>query len=318
MSKRPSKTRKTDRPAPMQRSTTSGNLQTSLIAFFSDWGKYLIPAILVALYAALELQPYSSLIGLAAFLSLAYLVASDFFSSDVPDHDAKEKSDVAGAAKDIAISLGAAIAAWLLLSVALNTSKPMNVVTSCSMLPVLHRGDLVFLQGGNNYNMPIENIKSPVTQSNIGLGTCTRNYFDGHTDTATCMANVSVNGRTYSATNLSNDIIVYEPLLSRTGLPYPDLIIHRAVIMLNHDNITAVLTKGDNNDAFDQAGMFMPAAPSRIDGKVVMIVPAIGFLKIFLFAGVDFLVRLPSLNIANALSAFDAPAGCDSVLSQPS
>jgi len=48
---------------------------------------------------------------------------------------------------DIGSAVGAAILVWILLIFLLRTSAPVDAVSSCSMLPALHRGDLVVLQG---------------------------------------------------------------------------------------------------------------------------------------------------------------------------
>lgn len=48
---------------------------------------------------------------------------------------------------DTLVALVVAVAIWISASVMLNTSSPISGVVSCSMLPNLHRGDFVIIQG---------------------------------------------------------------------------------------------------------------------------------------------------------------------------
>lgn len=67
---------------------------------------------------------------------------------------------------DIGIAVAAAILIfWAIPALLLQTSSPINVVESCSMLPTLHRGDLVLLHGISNtstflksHNIPVVNV----------------------------------------------------------------------------------------------------------------------------------------------------------------
>ncbi|MFI5412369.1 MAG: hypothetical protein ACHQX1_00575 [Candidatus Micrarchaeales archaeon] len=70
-----------------------------------------------------------------------------------------------GAKKNITEILAAVIIVvvfWYALRFVLNTNYPLDVVPSCSMLPVLHRGDMILLQGANQNNLiaPIVNVTS--------------------------------------------------------------------------------------------------------------------------------------------------------------
>jgi signal peptidase I len=89
--------------------------------------------------------------------------------------------------------------------------------------------------------------------------------------------------------NLSNDVIVYQPLptdyYARTGD-----IIHRAFLRLKtQDGKEYVLTKGDNNPIFDMqvydsatgAGN-QPVDTARAKGRIIAQVPIIGYLKLFI------------------------------------
>lgn len=263
------------------------------------------PLLFIGLYIAFERLPYSALFGLATFVSIAWLLAQDF----VPDRKAEESAS--STVRELAVSLGAAVGLWILLCVALNTSKPINVVTSCSMLPVLHRGDLVFLQGGH-FAAPAAGISSPLRTADLVYGNCTRTFASGVSEAIPCTLGVNLSGRTVPASNMQNDIIVFEP-----SPAYYGLIIHRAVAVLDYQNESMVLTKGDNNAVLDQQAGMRAVSPKSVDGRVVFVVPGLGYLKIFIFSGLDFLWRLPGGDLGYALSVFDAPAGCDYEISRP-
>lgn len=73
---------------------------------------------------------------------------------------------------DIATAVGAAVLVWILLIFILHTSAPVDAVSSCSMLPALHRGDMVVLMGIDNFSkfisthhLPVANVSSASFQS---------------------------------------------------------------------------------------------------------------------------------------------------------
>jgi len=112
----------------------------------------------LAAYASLR----SAVLGAAAFVLLVGAVAADlFFGGDAPlgargtggrrtgaRGGKRGKSEWRKPVFEIGVTLSVAVAAWLALCFALQTSTPLNVVTSCSMLPALERGDFIILQGG--------------------------------------------------------------------------------------------------------------------------------------------------------------------------
>jgi len=287
------------RPAASQK---ENDFLSRAVQFFSQsWGAYLIPLILIAIYYPLELAPYSAILGFLCFLSMACIIAMDLLPTRA------EAKDVSKPLWELAKTLAIAIAAWVAVCIVLQTSKPMNVVTSCSMLPVLHRGDLVFLQGGQ-INAPTAQITSSLKAADIAYVNCTANFFNGSKAKVPCVSSIRANSADYPA-RTQNDIIIYDAEPSVYGA-----IIHRSVLWLAAGNQSFLLTKGDNNAALDQQSGISPVTADRINGRVILAVPAIGYLKVFLFAGFDFLVRLPTGDIGYAMSAFDAPAGCDYVL----
>ena len=89
--------------------------------------------------------------------------------------------------------------------------------------------------------------------------------------------------------NLSNDVVVYQPLptdyYARTGD-----IIHRVFLKLKTaDGKEYVLTKGDNNPILDlQVYDYTrnlgnrPIPQDRVRGRVVMRIPYLGYFKLFI------------------------------------
>lgn len=284
-------------------SAKRNDLSSRAVSFFSQgWGAYAVPLILILLYYPLELAPYSAVLGLLCFLSMVYIIIADMKPTRA------ETKNVSAPLWELAKTLAVALAAWVIVCILLQTAKPMNVVTSCSMLPVLHRGDLVFLQGGP-VNAPTAQISSSLKAADITYANCMANFFNSSTAQVTCTSSIRAGSSVYPA-RTQNDIIIYDAEPTAYGA-----IIHRAVLWLSAGNQSFLLTKGDNNPGLDQQSGISPVTADRINGKVLFSVPAIGYLKVFLFAGFDFIFRLPTGNLSYALSAFDAPAGCDFVLS---
>ncbi len=63
---------------------------------------------------------------------------------------------------DIFSAVLAAVVVWFFLIVALRTNAPVDAVSSCSMLPALHRGDLVVLRGIDNASLFVSKYRVPV------------------------------------------------------------------------------------------------------------------------------------------------------------
>jgi len=116
-----------------------------------------------------------------------------------------------------------------------------------------------------------------------------------------CVSYLEVNGNQYY-TNLSNDVVVYQPnkgeYYSRVGD-----IIHRAYIRLKNgeDGKTYFLTKGDNNPIFDiqvydeslKEGN-APVELTRSKGRILVTIPYLGYFKLFI-----------------SPAAIPTPEGCD-------
>src|SRR3989338_6601254 len=82
----------------------------------------------------------SPVFAVAGFILILILVARDVVPSSL------SSSDVKTSLVELAYAVGFALAVWIGLQLLLATSAPIDVVTSCSMLPNLQRGDLIVVQ----------------------------------------------------------------------------------------------------------------------------------------------------------------------------
>ena len=234
----------------------------------------LILAISILAYALTQ----SVVFAIIAFAFIVALVASDFSS----DKDWKQN------AVELLFAVVFAIAAWFALSYVLQTDSPMNVVTSCSMLPALQRGDLVFIHGGVE-NAPVVNASfSSLSQTQVHKSLC----YAGNA-ALPCTDEVIIGNRSVKA-NRENDIIVFDP--KPTG---PGLLIHRIFTSIQTEQGVYYMTKGDNNPVLDQENSrFNLVSGKDIKGHVVFRIPYVGYLKLLLFL------------------QFQTPQGCETTLEQ--
>ena len=125
-----------------------------------------------ALYLALILSIVgyiflgNSLLGALAFILVILAIVYEFGDSFRTIGVKKTLAEVA-----LAIILAVALI-WLVPSLILHTSSPIDVVASCSMLPVLHRGDLVALHS-------ISNMSSFLKSKGIPVVNVSKAAFDG-------------------------------------------------------------------------------------------------------------------------------------------
>jgi hypothetical protein len=103
------------------------------------WALYALLALLIVAYAVLG----SGIVGLAALVVIVLIFYYEIRHSVKTEGTRKSVIDIAGA-------ICAAVAVWVILIIVLHTTAPVDAVSSCSMLPVLHRGDLVVLSGITN------------------------------------------------------------------------------------------------------------------------------------------------------------------------
>ncbi|MDE1855555.1 MAG: hypothetical protein KGH57_04555 [Candidatus Micrarchaeota archaeon] len=131
-----------------------------------SWLLYLLLILLIGVYAVFG----NIVVGAVAFLLIIMILIFEVKSSIASEGARKSMID-------IGVAIGAAIVFWIILIVALHTTAPVDAVSSCSMLPVLHRGDLVVLHGIDNVSgfasanhVPVINVSASAfaqMQSNI-------------------------------------------------------------------------------------------------------------------------------------------------------
>ncbi len=116
---------------------------------------YVLYALLVV-SAVLYIITGISLLGAVAFVLVVVILAVEFGSSI-------KSAGVKKTLLDVGISVAAAVLLFLVLpSILLHTSSPVDVVVSCSMLPTLHRGDIVILHGVGSMQAFLSKHKIPV------------------------------------------------------------------------------------------------------------------------------------------------------------
>jgi hypothetical protein len=113
-----------------------------------------------------------------------------------------------------------------------------------------------------------------------------------------CVKSITIKGKEYYE-NFSNDVVVYEPLQNSV---FVGSTIHRVLVKVSVDGAVYYLTKGDNNEILDVqapskdvesgAGRCVfsidsrtnkPVPQKNVNGKVVLKVPYLGYLKLFLW-----------------------------------
>lgn len=241
------------------------------------WGQAAIAAL--AASVILYIVSKNTVFSITAFLSLVVLLVEEI----IPKKWSADEIRLNAA--ELAWAMAAAVFAWIFLTVALGTPSPIDVVTSCSMRPVLERGDMVILSGGA-VNAPA------VNYSGQGISAVKRPCLvekGGKESGALCTESILVGNETVGF-NRSNDIIVYEPVPRVT-----ELIIHRAFAKLDGES-AGYITRGDNNRNADQEAGIELVSPDHVHGKVLFRVPYLGYLKLFLFM------------------QFQEPEGCDYII----
>ncbi len=306
----------------------------------SELHKYLPPAALVAAVVLFGLTQ-NALFALAAIAALGYLLYAEFKAT-------QNWTELLGS---IAIALGA----WVALSLLLNTTSPINIITSCSMLPQYERGDLIFLNAAD-LNTPViqiphglKNAQYEPAEVNINgqtvariyqpsvdgqplfqprFSTCSRKPLDSaqSAQDQVCLKDIQLQGQTIPILE-SPDVIVFDS--GPAGL-----IIHRAFAVLNATDGAYLLTKGDNNNFLDQQSGFQ-LIPYKTAGRVLVNLPFLGALAWRDNgegqSGLQLLqesqvpvkgkvaLRIPYIGYIKLLLflQIQAPPGCDSVLQKP-
>ncbi len=295
---------------------------------------YVLIILLFAVYIYFQRSSLLSLIfGTALFLLIIALIVLEIFNI-TKENKTNIKKDIV----EVIIAIFAVVLLYFGLRIILQTNSPLNVVPSCSMLPVLQRGDLVVLSGNmKNIKAPIINISSKsfsnllnnitneflVCQSyNSTLRSFTQYFspgdkavlskFNPMTNTYSIVQNqnnslieyncgiknikfanntikqvayttsVKINN-TIINTDRNNTIIVYKTIPNDSFYKLGDLfIVHRIFAVLNVSNKYYYLTKGDNNPGLDMQYGNYPINSTSIEGKVIAVIPYLGYLKLVL------------------------------------
>ena len=268
----------------------------SKASFFQDYLPYAVPAVLIVFYYFSQHTVFEFPLAVAAFVSIVLVFGRDLLPTEWT------KEGVKTAVFETASAFAFAVAAFLAVSFLLQTATPLDVVTSCSMLPVLERGDFIILQGGSVRAQEVESFIPSIPAQDFVKKPCSFSLVNGSSVQGLCTVGVKVDNKPVFF-NESNDILVYEPTVGGQPVP-PGLIIHRAFAKVKYDGKFYYLTKGDNNPILDQESPapgyrgFDPVPPEKVHGKVLFRIPLLGYFKLFLF-----------LQLAQ-------PAGCDYRLSQ--
>ena len=189
------------------------------------------------------------------------------------------KQEILATGKELLYAVLLAVGAWLALQFILGTQAPLDVVTSCSMLPNLQRGDMILLQGKRPDVMTLEiNGSFENLQKKLGVGRTDCTLLVGGTPVqAICTRSILYDGTAFPQKR-DSDVIVFDASPRFYGL-----VVHRAFARLTNGTQEFYLTKGDNNLGIDQEAGFALVSPSDIKGVVIARIPLVGFLKLFLF-----------------------------------
>lgn len=210
------------------------------------------------------------------------------------------------------------VAAFLLYSIigfVMGTAMPLVIVLSGSMEPVLHRGDIVLLQGAaapeavKVQSISLNRNLSGLAFSDFGSAT----YFLDESNRRVVYSLVFADQNV--RLNTEGDIVVY--FSQQPGIP-PQPIIHRAVLRIHANDGDFFLTKGDSifNPTFDQdCGRVVlgqsekacitlyPIKASELQGKTVGFIPLVGYVKLIL---VDDLAQF----LQGCPKTIECPSGC--------
>ncbi|PIN98249.1 MAG: hypothetical protein COT90_05240 [Candidatus Diapherotrites archaeon CG10_big_fil_rev_8_21_14_0_10_31_34] len=207
--------------------------------------------------------------------------------------------------------VSALVFAFLLYSILaffLNTSSPMVIVSSASMVPEMYRGDIIVLYGANEILAKEIDFNGTIKD---------KMYFEFGKTFPEPIIWISSNqikissakeiqlGETRIPVTKDGDIIVYFSEYSGKE------IIHRAVAKINASDGTFFLTKGDANPSIDQecfpvkdiygqtnylACITKNAIPEKeITGKAILKIPLLGCVKLWVFDNIPFLLSNGSL-----------------------
>ncbi len=216
------------------------------------WALYILGIASIILYL---LTGSNSIMGWISFAIILAIAINEFLPEEKGTQGTKKAS------AEIIYSVCFAIVAWTLLTVFLNTQTPINVVTSCSMLPNLQRGDLLILRGTqvNTQEITVNYTYNKFLSKMIPIPEpCQIKNDQGKIRSDFCINSFQFNNTKYNFTK-TGDIVVYAPTVQipqlQQALQGIGLIVHRAVLKVKATDGTFIITKGDNNPTPDQIGL---------------------------------------------------------------
>ncbi len=296
---------------------------------------YVLLLLMLAIYVGGQsIRIIAYLAGIIAVILIAALLILEIKNSFNETGYAKNMIELAAAILLVVVF-------WFALRFLLNTTNPIDVVPSCSMLPALQRGDLILIQG---IGTSISSIKAPtvqITKSQAasltngseslecvayrysGQGAYISQYFsagdsvglyrsspyggqiipqsgqgnntvkyacgiqqvrfeNGTTRSEAYTSSISILNHTISG-DLNNSVVVY--MTTPSDLFYQEgdsFIVHRVYAILNASGTYYFLTKGDNNPGLDMQYSNIPANITQVQGKVLLNLPYLGYLKLLL------------------------------------
>ncbi len=124
------------------------------------WPLYIVLVVLVALYIIYQSSAFSIAFGIAAFVMIVAILVLEVSLG------VKESGYKRSIIEFVAVIVVVVIF-WYALRFLLHTSSPLDVVPSCSMLPVLSRGDMILVNGINASALkaPVVDVTSAQMQS---------------------------------------------------------------------------------------------------------------------------------------------------------
>lgn len=202
---------------------------------------------------------------------------------------------------------------YFVLGLLFQSPSPMVIVVSGSMEPTFSRGDVMVLFGTNGEQLTAPLVELPKRIENMDLSRYAVSMCSvkGQADLTPCRAlstklasgaleeqQVKVEKIVFPSINKEvqvtkrGDVVVY---FSETrGIP----IIHRAVTKIHAEDSWFLLTKGDSkyNSFIDQDTALSPNGAvkvSEIQGRVVFMIPKIGYVKLILLDDIPCFLMSP-------------------------
>jgi len=195
----------------------------------------------------------------------------------------------------IIFAFGIAYLLYTIIGLVLGSSMPLATVVSGSMEPTFKRGDIVILGSAKNIKAEIIDFNASIVNKDLSSFseiTYRKNEYGLDEINTITIANKTI--KIDDITKNNNSVVVYFSNLK--GIP----IIHRVVGIINANDGTYVMTKGDNkktNRFIDQdcEVSYLNGKPTKgclnlylvntkdLVGKKIGLIPYIGYIKLFLF-----------------------------------